>query len=653
MSRPDLLALTPEAVTALANAGLVKRALREIAEGQGPRLDEDAAGVVAGTFADGVVAKLVPGKTLKETPCTCGAANVCRHRVAVALAYKGWFEEKHGDGPPPESARLPDVWSPSEIDDALIEKAIGRRIERARLLVKKGVLVTVEPGAVPTAKLPACTVRFLVPRDVAYARCDCAEQGGCEHQAIAIWAFREAERGGPLTGPLVVSLGGTRTAGSLAELDDAVALAQDVLVGGVSGSLPSAARFAQVRTRAEDRKMIWIASALEELELALDAYRARSALYSSAKVLSLLTEIEARSRAARNGGELPPRFVLGEDEAPETLLDHVRLVSLGARLRADGRTRYAEVFLADPDTATTLVLAKRWDFKDKETPEEGAQLGRRSVASRIALHQMAHGQVVSKAVKRRANRSMELAATRATQTSVTPQRGEWGSLPSPILVRDMEAHLAMLRARPPASLRPRVLAEDVHVVAVKAVSDVVYLSAEQMLVASLVDEADHPFSITVTHRSVAPYAVDAAAVALRGPVRFVAGQLQRGKLGMVLDVTSIAGDSVVVPDLAAETKSSGELPRHDLRARTDVIGETLRTCAASLEEIVHVGVKSLDEHAMRRLISAAHRAEEIGMRGLATELHAAHEAAKRGEIDETARAVISAALRAEVTATVR
>ena len=40
MSRKDLLALTPEAVAALANLGLVKRAQREIAEGNGPVLEE-------------------------------------------------------------------------------------------------------------------------------------------------------------------------------------------------------------------------------------------------------------------------------------------------------------------------------------------------------------------------------------------------------------------------------------------------------------------------------------------------------------------------------------------------------------------------------------------------------------------------------------
>ena len=61
VSRADLLALTPASVAALANLGLVKRAQREIAAGEGPELAEDDAGVVTGRFKDGVVTTLVPG----------------------------------------------------------------------------------------------------------------------------------------------------------------------------------------------------------------------------------------------------------------------------------------------------------------------------------------------------------------------------------------------------------------------------------------------------------------------------------------------------------------------------------------------------------------------------------------------------------------
>src|SRR5581483_8210403 len=88
MARTDLIALTPESIAALTVVGFVKRAQREIAAGDGPALDELDDGTVIGTFKDGVIAKLVPGKTFKDTPCTCGASAGCRHRVAVALSYR-------------------------------------------------------------------------------------------------------------------------------------------------------------------------------------------------------------------------------------------------------------------------------------------------------------------------------------------------------------------------------------------------------------------------------------------------------------------------------------------------------------------------------------------------------------------------------------
>ena len=41
-----------------------------------------------------------------------------------------------------------------------------------------GLAVELAWGTEPTARLPNATVRFLVPHDLAYARCDCAEGGG-------------------------------------------------------------------------------------------------------------------------------------------------------------------------------------------------------------------------------------------------------------------------------------------------------------------------------------------------------------------------------------------------------------------------------------------------------------------------------------------
>jgi hypothetical protein len=646
MSRKDLLALTPEAVAALANLGLVKRAQREISEGQGPQLEETDEGTVIGKFGDGTIAKLLAGKTLKDSPCSCNAQTVCRHRVAVALAYKPWHAAQLDGAPPPSSARIPTNWSPAEIDDAALEKALGsKRLDRARTSMRGGLLITIERDGVPTAKLPACTVRFLVPRDPAYARCDCRDaQQGCEHVVLAVWAFREAQSHEGAS--VVVSLGGSAKKDDAKPLDAALEVAAMVLKSGVTHAPPHlASRFAAVRAELDKHGYVWPLGAVEDLERALEAYANRSALYSSREVAELLCELEARSRASHVQAELPTRFVLGQDEATVTPLDHVRLVSLGARVQADGKVRFAQVYLADPDTAMVLLLRKRWDFKENEEPEEGPALARRSVASRVTLGALAAGQVVSKVVRRKANRELELGTSRTAMTSVTPQRGDWDALPTPILVKSLEEHEAWLKTRPPRALRPRLLAENVHAIAVSAVEDVVYLPAEQQLLAKLADATGHPFFLRVTHRRVAPNAIDAAAAALAKPVRFVAGELTRGPLGFEMDPLSIAEEVMTVPDIAPAPTKSINVPQATRRAGQDPVAAAIDAAESALSELAHVGLDAPPAQLLQRCAACAQTLDDAGIESLATRMRTLEKAIK-DRAPEAPRAWLDASVRA-------
>lgn len=633
MTRLDLLALTPEAVASLANLGLVKRAQRDLAEGAAPSLAEDEAGVVTGTFADGVVARLPPGRTLKDSPCTCGAASTCRHRVAVALAYPAWHAERGGDA----ASTDPGEWSPADLDDAALGTTLGPKIlARAEKALRKGLLVTVEHGTStpPAARLPSCTVRFLVPRDLAYARCDCVEAGACEHLALAVWAFREA-RGADG----VVALGGDEGATQEASgIDDLAALARNVVASGIGGTTMGAARVAVVRARLDREGHVWLSSLLEDLERTVEAYHARSARYSHEHARRVLVEIEARRRALARPAELPRRYVLGDEEAAETQLDHVRLVSLGARLHADGEARSAEVFLADPDTATVLVLRKRWS----PSTETGPALARRPVSPRIGLGQLAHGQLVSKTVRRRANRSIEIGASRLAQSSVTPQDGSYESLPAPLLVRAVDDHLRALGARPPWMLRPRVLAETACVVAVSRVVGVGWDAAAQSIVALLLDEAGTPFRAIVSHRAVAPHAVDATSAAFGGEVRFVTGEMSRDTAGPILDVLAIAGERLVVPDLAEPAAPSphGRAlaeppdPTRDAEARANGV----------LEELLVPGVAAAPTVVAERATRLADELRHLGMEGTARRIAGLAEALRGGSTE----AAVEAWLRAGV-----
>lgn len=88
VSRADLLALTPDTLSALANRGLVKRATKELDAGTAPSLTTEPDTTVRARFDDGITAVLPPGVGLDKGSCSCAAPGVCRHLVALVLAYQ-------------------------------------------------------------------------------------------------------------------------------------------------------------------------------------------------------------------------------------------------------------------------------------------------------------------------------------------------------------------------------------------------------------------------------------------------------------------------------------------------------------------------------------------------------------------------------------
>lgn len=689
MSRADLLALTPASVAALANLGLVKRAQREIEGGKGPRIDEDAAGVVTGTFDDGVVTRIPPNVPLRDAPCTCGSTTVCRHRVAVVLAYPIWHS-----GPASRAARATaaaqEVWSPSCFTDEQLAALVGKRVmARAQTILRVGVVVELEGGTTPVAKLPTCAVRFHVPRDLAYARCDCQASIACEHVVVAAWAFRQAENAAL---PCTVELGATKPAAAAKEgakdaaapgakdappahaapLEEAVRLAEHVLHEGVAhlGDVDKP-RFARVRSSLTKAGLLWPGALVDDLEMSLEAYRARSARYRTGDAAFILASLDARARAAAHGGELPARFVLGSDEARETLLDHVRLISLGARIEADGDKREAFVYLADPDSGIVLVASREFPAppepqanQPKQEPEDGPQLARRVITGRVTLGALARGQLVTRAAKRHANHSLTLGTSRTGQTSVAPSSGDWDCLPPNLLVRDLRKLAEDLSTRPPRLLRPRTLAAQMKVLALEpgAVLEVAYRPGDQELVAVLqqgqaglgpdgepLSAASAQIYLVRRHTRTGPSALDALAKALTGTPapRFIAGDVRLGPMGLEIDPTAIVTDRVIVPDLETEPRTVENLPLLAQRKeRPMLVATTL--ASALLEEALHDGLMRVRAGFGDRAAHAAEALGAVGLDGAKKRVLALRDAVK-SHAPTAARAWLDAAVRIELT----
>lgn len=634
MSRPDLLALTPQAIASLSNMGLVKRAQKEAEQGKGPRLEELSDGTVVGTFEDGASARLVPGKGLKDSPCSCNASGVCRHRVAVALAYPAFALGAASAAPSPESPAAPEPpWSPGSVDDEALSKLLPRRwMERAAALKKQGFIGRVHRGTfvgedVPSVALATCTVRFLVPRDLGYARCDCSTGTGCEHLPLAVWAFRAADAKDAAAREVSVEV--ASTSASLGESGAALEAASELvrfllLEGAQNAASGSGARFAVARTGVTEAKMAWLRSAIEDAEDLLSAYHARGARYSPSRLAFTLTEILARARAARGEGALPARAVLGMDEAPETKLDHLRLVSLGARLFADGRDRRVEVMLVDPDTAGLLVLRRAYTYEEQQAPEDGPALGRRLAATGATVEAIARGQVVTSGATRLPNRLAVFSSRGLQRTSVAPQVGDWGSLPAPVLVTDVSALEKALREGAPRFLRPRFLAEHVHAFAVSRVVDVSYAPGAQAVRAKVEDSGGRPFFVELSHRRVAPGALDALAEGLAGrpgQVRFISGEARRVEGALVVEPLALAceGAQVIVLDLQPAL-SSGPLRADEDTPPLAPLAAALAEVHGCLADAVHQGLRHVAPTWSSRLMAAGLRLGELGLRRLAKDL---------------------------------
>ncbi|MDT7782236.1 MAG: hypothetical protein QOF58_655, partial [Pseudonocardiales bacterium] len=458
MTRPDLLALTPDALAALANRGLVKRATKELDAGAVPALDTSD-GTVQAKFPDGTTATLPPNTTLDAAQCSCGAAGVCRHRIAVVLAYQRTQE----------SSAPTELWSPGTVTDDDLTTLMGERtLRRAHRVLQAGYRAKLRrpttDDQTAQAELPTCTVTFLVPGDLSYVHTDAANRD--EATALAVWAFREADTQGTDT----VDVGGSpTTATDLRAVTDL--LDQLLLDGAANASEVLDAAWQRLHRDLTAQRLHWPAAVITDLLAQLAAYRHRSADYESQQFAALLTELHARTTATG-----PRAEILGFDEPAETPLRRVRLTALGARLRS---ATTADVYFASGD----VVLVQR------DTTLRTAQ-------------KLAASNVVSESATRSASRAVTLKTSRVAKTSLTPVGTSWADLPQALVIDDYAAAAAHLAELPPRQVRARVEAELVRAVRVTEVTDIAYDPAAQRLTATVLHNGGQCV-LEATHRSVA------------------------------------------------------------------------------------------------------------------------------------------------------
>lgn len=587
--RDDLLHLSPEALTQAANAGLVKRALRELAAGQGPQNTLAADGTLHAAFADGVACVWPAGASITQASCSCGAPGVCRHRVLAALAYR----ESTLHDPPPQASPV------ASADDA----ALARVVPAALLLLAvqlrdAGLTVDVRRRSsgepCDTARLPSATVRFWAGAALEAARCDCLRTAACEHVALGLWAFRAADAQAADTPACSVRLGAV---GRRHEFDAAAfeVLAEALLHHGVARG-PAPLVQALTAARAAAAEAAWLSLLVADIESWCEAYAARSALYEAGQGAELLAELSLRLAAGRQPGQAAP--VLGIGQAGETALDRLRLMCLGARTTRDGTARRTTLVLADLDTGTRLVLPHHWQVPEARRADEASLRAAERVAPGVRLEALMSGQLLAQQAARRPDGSVRLARARSAQNSVLPQSADWGMLGAPVRFDSVAALVAEQRAHPNAALQPRHAARRFVVFSPAAVGTPVFDATAQCVAALLRDAQGQALLLQRSHEAHVPHALDAVAQALSGaagPLRHVAGLLSWQQGLPVIEPWALACDGApTVPDRAEPSGALAALPLGEAPpARPGPVGRALQRMGALSGELLHHGLAQL------------------------------------------------------------
>lgn len=601
--RAELLELTPQALTALSNAGFVKRSLKELDAGNVPELTQHTDGTLTACFSDGVRTQLAQGQSLKEANCSCGATGMCRHRVMLVLSY----QRANASAGAAEGAQR---WSPSLWLPELATLPVATR-RRAQLLAAQGLAVELfcRPGEPPAAKLPMSDIRFYSRSSLRFARCDCVEGTMCEHVALAVQAFADAEsrqpgfhhlmwqsRGKeslPDGGPFATPQGETCRV-ALQQLIDAL------WQGGLSQpSINYEAAFIRAHKAAQSADWRWVESAVAQLRRGVEAFQQRASDYHPASILAQLAALDGRIQSAGWMAQLdrdniiPPlpwRNIVGSGIAGEAQLDYLRLVSLGMRSWLDNQRYGLRIWYCDPDTGNILQLSRSWPLAENEQHP----IWQRRIFS-FQVGALAGGQIISQSARRTANGELLLGSSQRLNSNIPLTAEAWDQLVPPLRQPGASALRKHLQERPPACVRPLTQVDNLFVLPVGKCLALGWDASRQTLDARLQsgDGDDDILQLSLRASATAPFAIERMASLLRqqeDPVCMVSGLVTMDGGTLTLEpLTMITRTRAWVLDIEAD--AIGSLPSANIRPSPAGAQSLLLRGQALLIQTLHNGLR--------------------------------------------------------------
>ncbi|MBS2038618.1 hypothetical protein JST97_26800 [bacterium] len=563
--RADFRGLTPEALAAMANWGLVKRAQREPA----PELLLEEGGLRA-LFADGNRCFFPDAQPATQGHCSCAAAGWCRHLIGALLACAG-------SEPKPQPAEF------VAVDMGRVEKLLGKRLWTKALAEKARGLSAEVLGPPWQVRLPGCTVRFLLGSDVDYGKCDCQLKGPCLHLALAAWAFNQ-QAGQP--GRVLWQGSSQPTA-----LDQTELWLEQLLEAGVAGSAALWEVWGS-RVRAEIFGCSWLRVLVEEILQLGQAYAQAASHYSSGRWLYCLLSLALRLRDGSS-------YLLGRDVAWEQELEHSRLFALGCRRRAQD----VQLFWADESGQVLVQLLPA---------------GSESVPALGRLSEAAGSQVVSRGLVRRADGSLRF-RRECNRHSLTRLGLDWRDLPAPLIWPGREAWARRCNERPSRLLEAPLLARDLWVVPLSGVQTGFYDPGSQRLVARIDDLHRGQLELRRTHQRECPGALDALAWALPQAVWLTGFVRLEGGIPRLEPVAIATNEQLVVLDLYQGAEPF-DWPLALESSGRDGLSEMLQEALSLCQQAAQMGLSQLVPSFQRRRQELAERLREGSMLNLSRAL---------------------------------
>lgn len=625
MPRTDLLALSLDDLATLTNRGTVKRAQREIEANEFTgTLAESDTGDVTATWSDGVECRLPAGGVVRDAQCSCAAVGLCRHLIRTVLAYQKQSAAETPAGEPPAPGEL---WDPGAIaDEELAKHYRPAALAKVRAQFEQGILAELVRSGKPTARfhLQSHTVRFLVPGDPRYTHCDCAEAAPCSHVPLAVWAFRQLA---PERSAGILATGAQAPAAPVDLLDELESAVLGLVEQGVSGvALAWVDRLTRLEERCRQTDLVWPAEILSELAQQQERYAAHDARFAPERVANLAGELLIRSDAIRNdSGALPQLLIRGARADRPVVLGAARLIGLGCGVRVGRRSVELTAYLQDSDSGSVVAVVKDMPEGDPaQPPRPFADLAQTSAVKRSSFAALGTGQLLIRGAKRTAG--FQLLPGRA-DASVQPQAFAWESLRPPVLAEEFGELDARLSALPPASLRPRRVAEDFHVCGVASVEEVHFDAPSQSVQAVLLDARGQRAFLVHPYTSRGAAGAEAL-LALLGSaaqgLRFVSGQVRRSSGGLVVHPVCLVwqeGDRRIalqpwVDRRPEAPEGSGE--HATAQATGDPLSEYLRQLQTSLGDLFVLGLTRADALLARRWRDVQRQGGAVGFTRLAT-----------------------------------